>query len=432
MHQQTPSRARERSTPSYVPALDGLRGVAIAGVVLFHTGYLSGGFLGVDLFFVLSGFLITGLLMREAADTGRVHLVRFWARRLRRLFPALALMMGGTALTVWALERTRIAPWGSGLVNTTLSDGFWAQLNLVNWHLIAEDASYWDAFGQSRVFEHLWSIAVEEQFYLVWPLMIGLVVVVTALGRRHWRTHVDGAVIVIAGVLAVASCIVMIVAVVPADPTRVYTGTDTRAFSLLIGAAAVTAPVRRVCVRSVSAHPRVVTGVIGALGAGLVVAWIAADGTSTPGLFTGGLLIHAVTCAALIALIATVTQQHVRKADGTERLPASVRMFQNRQLMWLGKISYSLYLWHWPVITLVPTPDDSETGMLLHAALVSGVSLVAAAASRYFVEDPIRFRARWARGRIGLGVFLAVSILLLALWALLPQTESTAIDVSVL
>jgi peptidoglycan/LPS O-acetylase OafA/YrhL len=158
----------------YVAALEGLRGAAIAGVLMFHTGNLAGGFLGVDLFFALSGYLITGLLLREVRSTGGVSLRSFWGRRIRRLLPALALMLGCVSVLVWALMP-------DDLVRSTLADGPWVLANLVNWHLLADSAGYWDRFGSQRVFEHLWSIAVEEQFYLVWPVVFLLI---ARRGRR--------------------------------------------------------------------------------------------------------------------------------------------------------------------------------------------------------------------------------------------------------
>src|SRR3954449_11964113 len=157
-----------------VASLDGLRGVAILGVLSFHTGHLSGGFLGVDLFFALSGYLLTGLLLREVRQTGAVSLVAFWGRRIRRLFPALAVMIVGTLLLVWTAGTP-------DQVRAMLSDGPWVQLNVINWQLLAESAGYWGRFGSVRVFEHLWSIAVEEQFYLGWPV---LVLLIARWGRR--------------------------------------------------------------------------------------------------------------------------------------------------------------------------------------------------------------------------------------------------------
>ena len=213
-----------------LPALDGLRGVAIVGVLLFHAGHLGGGFLGVDLFFALSGYLITDLLLREIRAGGTVSLTEFWGRRIRRLLPALATVLVVVTLLVWVLGD-------DDLRRSALSDGPWVQANLVNWHLLGEQAGYWEGFGAGRVFGHLWSIAVEEQFYLVWPVVLLLV------ARRAQR--VEARVAWIAVVVSVASLVLMLLLFDPADTTRVYTGTDTRAFSLMLGALMATGPVRR-------------------------------------------------------------------------------------------------------------------------------------------------------------------------------------------
>jgi peptidoglycan/LPS O-acetylase OafA/YrhL len=238
--------ARQISLPSgHLPALEGLRGLAIFGVLLFHTGHLDGGFLGVDLFFALSGYLITGLLLREVNATGDLSLVRFWGRRLRRLLPALAVVLVVVTLVVWTTSS-------DDLVRTTLADGPWVQANLYNWHLLAESASYWDGFGAQRVFDHLWSIAVEEQFYVVWPV---LVLCLCRLGGR-----VERRVALVALALSGASLIAMIALYDAADPTRAYIGTDTRAFSLLLGAAAATVPVKRLVDRAVGERAGVPQG----------------------------------------------------------------------------------------------------------------------------------------------------------------------------
>ncbi|WP_119698377.1 acyltransferase family protein [Microbacterium halotolerans] len=413
---------------SHVPALDGLRGMAVAGVLLFHTGNVPGGFLGVDLFFVLSGFLITGLLLREAGTTGRIALTSFWGRRLRRLFPALALVLVVVAVTAWALQRLGHPVADRGLVSTTLTDGLWVQLNLVNWHLLAQNASYWDAFGQSRLFEHLWSIAVEEQFYLVWPFIIAaLAWAATRLRRR--AGSLDVAALTVAIAVSAVSLILMIAMIDPADPTRVYTGTDTRAFSLLLGAAAATAPARRAFQHVVRWHRRVAVWTIGILATMILASWVFADGTATPGLFRGGLFAHAFACAVLIGLCAAVTAVHSHDAPESAPPPFPVRVLQSGPLTWLGAISYSLYLWHWPVIVLLSAHMHPALPHWLHSAIVIGVSITLAVASKRLVEDPIRFRATWARNRTGLVVFLVVSAALLTMWLILPAPAAPPIDI---
>ena len=382
------TEAHRSTTAPRLPALDGLRGAAILGVLLFHTGHLPGGFLGVDLFFALSGYLITDLLLREVAATGTVSLVAFWGRRVRRLLPALAAMLAVVTLVVWAAGTP-------DLVRTTLADGPWVALNLVNWHLLAESASYWDRFGPPRVFEHLWSIAVEEQFYLLWPVVV--------LAARHRAATVA----VVAGLASVASLGLMIALADPADPTRVYTGTDTRAFSLLLGALVATPVVR-------AALARVTTPWLAAvLAVGIGTSWLLVDGVAAPWLFTGGLFAHSLAAAVLIGSCALVPDGPVAK------------VLAWRPLRWLGLVSYSLYLWHWPVFALL----SPERGWL-RAVAACGVSVGLAALSKYLVEDPIRFRARWARGRRGLLAFVALMAGLAALWLVLPAPAPPAIDIT--
>ncbi|MCA2212134.1 acyltransferase family protein [Jidongwangia harbinensis] len=381
-----------------VAALDGLRGVAILGVLLFHTGHLPGGFLGVDLFFALSGYLITDLLLREVAATGTVSLVAFWGRRVRRLVPALAVLLAGVSLVVWAAGPP-------DLVRTTRSDGPWVQLNLVNWHLLAESAGYWDRFGAARVFGHLWSIAVEEQFYLVWPV---LVLLLARSGRRA-----DGPVAAVAVLVSGASLAAMIALVDPADPSRVYTGTDTRAFSLLLGALVATGPVRTALAR-VAAGPR--AGAVPAvLLAGIGTAWCRTDGTGSMWLFTGGLFLHSLAGALLIGLCVS--------APGT----VVARALAWQPLRWLGLISYGVYLWHWPIVVLLPASAAGLDGWVRTAAVCAG-AIGLAAASKYLVEDPIRFRARWAHGRTGLLAFVLLMAGLAVLWWAMPEPAPVEID----
>ncbi|KOX16303.1 acyltransferase [Nocardiopsis sp. NRRL B-16309] len=388
----------------HLSALDGLRGVAIIGVLLFHTGHLDGGFLGVDLFFVLSGYLITGLLLREIEATGRVCLLAFWGRRLRRLLPALALMLVGVTLLVRAVGSP-------GLVRSTLADGPWVQANLVNWHLLARSAGYWDRFGADRVFGHLWSIAVEEQFYLLWPLLLALVAL------RGPRAGTRAA--VLAAALAAASLLVTALLVDPADPTRVYTGTDTRAFSLLLGALAATPSVRHLSARLVERSAGAATAT-SALAAAVVTAlWLLADGTASSWLYPGGLFAHALACAVLISLTAHSPRGPVARALSWE------------PLRWTGLISYSLYLWHWPVIVLLSPEATGLTGWWW-TSVVCAVSIGLAAASTHLVENPIRFRAGWATGRAGALAFAAVMVGLALLWIAVPAPPAPSVDVGAL
>lgn len=373
--------------------MDGVRGVAILGVLLFHTGHFPGGFLGVDLFFALSGYLITDLLLREVEGTGTVSLVAFWGRRIRRLLPALAVVLAAVTVLVWLVGSPEV-------VRTTLADGPWVQANLVNWHLLAESAGYWDRFGAARVFEHLWSIAVEEQFYLVWPVVLLII--------ARWARRVDRGVAVVALLASVLSLALMVMLVSGGDPTRVYTGTDTRAFSLLLGAVVATRSVRTLLTG------RWIGPALVFLAAGIGLLWWLADGEKSQWLYTGGLFAHSLAAALLIGMCASAPHTMV------------ARILSRQPLRWLGSISYSLYLWHWPVSVLLPAQWTGWPRTLL----VCAVSIGLAALSKYFVEDPIRFRADWARGRTGLVVFGLTMAGLAPLWLVLPAPAPITVDIS--
>ncbi|MEU8954697.1 acyltransferase [Streptomyces sp. NPDC048518] len=420
--------------------LDGLRGLAVLGVLLFHAGRFDGGFLGVDLFFVLSGFLITGLLLTEIDRDGRVDLLAFWGRRARRLLPALAVTVAGTLLLVWAFGPVNLLRFG-------LDDTPWVLGNLANWHFIADQVGYWDS-ADTRVFSHLWSIAVEEQFYLVWPPVLWLV----AFGRGRLqcrgryrsrsqgryrsrsrgryrsrsrshpgagtpaRSGFGGWVAVVAALGALVSLALMIALTGPVDTTRVYEGTDTRAFSLLLGALMATAPATRLVAR---------LGSRGASWAALVLAcgigtyWALADGQNSPELFRGGLFLHALAAALLIGCLAQAPDGPVGRVVGSAPLRR------------LGTVSYSLYLWHWPVYVLLSEERLGRAGWDRTAIIVT-VSVAAAVLSTYLVEDPIRFRARWAHGRSGVIALVATFAVLVALWAALsvPRSGAGSVDIT--
>ncbi|MYS79256.1 acyltransferase family protein [Embleya scabrispora] len=396
-HRRAPtSSATPASTPAsakrHIGPLDGLRGVAVAAVLLFHAGHFGGGFLGVDLFFVLSGFLITGLLLKEtAAGNGRINLVAFWGRRARRLLPALAVMVSGTLLLVWAFGSIT-------LIRTALDDSPWVAANLANWHFIGDRMGYWKS-ADTRVFSHLWSIAVEEQFYLFWPLLLVLV----ARGRNAGRN-----VAAVAVIGAAVSLALMIDLADPIDSTRVYEGTDTRAFSLLLGALMATPPATRASTR-LGEH---LAGWFGlALAGGIGAYWVMADGEDSPSLFQGGMFLHALAVALLILCLT--------------RAPGSPlgRVLGSTPFRWTGLISYSLYLWHWPIYLLLDKERLGFSGWGRTAVIVA-VSVAAAVLSKFLVEDPIRFRARWAKGWTGAVALLATIAVMGGLWAVIPEPRS--------
>ncbi|HEX9258564.1 MAG TPA: acyltransferase family protein, partial [Acidimicrobiales bacterium] len=347
---------------TYLPALDGLRGLAVVGVLLFHAGHLSGGFLGVDLFFTLSGFLITSLLIAEWQRNGSVSRRAFWARRARRLLPALFLTLIGVAIyaRVWALpaELQRIR-----------ADGLAALLYVANWHFIVSGRGYWESFNAPSPLEHMWSLAIEEQFYLVWPLVFVLVMKL-AKGRLPVLFGV-------ATSLAVGSAVLMVVLHHPGDdPTRVYMGSDTRAFSILTGVALAALVAWR-------GLPRTRAGqhTLEAVGAVtftlLLVAWFRIDGLRSNGLFEGGLFLCSIAAAVTIAAVA-------RPKGGVLR-----RLLANKPLVYLGAISYGLYLWHWPIYVVLTESRTDLHGWTLTGARLAA-SVVVASASYWLIEHPIR------------------------------------------
>ncbi|MFI9841953.1 acyltransferase family protein [Nonomuraea sp. NPDC051941] len=384
---------------AHVGALDGLRGLAVAAVLLFHAGHLRGGFLGVDLFFVLSGFLITGLLLEELGRNGGLRLAAFWERRARRLLPALTFMVTSTLLLAWAFARP-------DLLRYALQDAPWVAAQSVNWHYIGERIGYWNASG-TRLFAHLWSIGVEWQFYLAWPLML-------AVAGRGPGGHRRVALVAVAG--ALVSLLLMIRLGAAVDTTRAYEGTDTRAFSLLLGAAAATAPIRN----AVAGLSRTAVDVLCVLLlCGLLTSWLLTGGEKAPGLFQGGMFAHSLAGAALIALLAHAPDGLAGRVIGST-VPRR-----------LGELSYSLYLWHWPVYLLLPRPVAGFGGWGW-TIIAAGLSLLAAVVSKATVEDPIRLRTGWASGRRGWAALAAAAVMAAGLWAAIPRPRPGAgtVDVS--
>jgi len=357
--------AVEVPAPFRVVGLDGVRAIAVTLVILFHLtpGTTVGGYLGVDIFFVVSGFLITSLLVRERADSGRVRLGAFWARRARRLLPALGILVLVCCSAAALIGGDVLVGLGTQVLGTATFSS--------NWLLLASGSSY---FGDSvpELFRNLWSLAVEEQFYLVWPLLLVLV-----LFRMPRPLRVVGVTL-----LAVASALAMAALWTPADATRVYYGTDTHAFGLAIGA--VLALLATTWPRHALDWPRGVRTALGISGPLALLALLGMAATMTGDtafVFRGGLVVVALLTAIVIAAL---------RVPGTP-LAALLELGAFR---WIGRRSYGLYLWHWPAFVLVVSafpswPRDGASGWALGGiALV--ITAAAAALSYRFVEQPIR------------------------------------------
>jgi peptidoglycan/LPS O-acetylase OafA/YrhL len=343
---------------SYRPGLDGLRALAVAGVFLYHSriDWLPGGFLGVDLFFVLSGYLITSLLLVEWESRGRIDLGRFWLRRARRLLPAVVVVVLAALGLAAIFARDDLA--------RTRSDAISSLFYYTNWHLIVANSSYFVRMGRPSLLQHLWSLAVEEQFYIVWPLLLiaGLVL----LGRKRLPF------LVVAGI-AGSTALMWLLYNPEGDPSRVYFGTDTRAATLLVG---ILLALGWPLVERIKRHVSLLDVVGLAALAGTIVLFRQVQDFD-PRYYRGG----ALGCALVfVVLIGAVAHPASRLGQALGRQP----------LRWLGERSYGIYLWHWPVIALTrPGIDVSWSGPGLVAAQAA-IVLVAAALSYRFVEQPIR------------------------------------------
>lgn len=377
--QPAPSGESGRSSLSYMPALDGLRALAVLAVLAYHADlpWARAGFLGVDVFFVISGFLITALLLNEHARNGRINLIQFWRRRALRLLPALLLLLAVVSVAVPLLAPDQ---------NETLRGDVLAALTYVsNWWLIFQDQPYFEAIGRPPVLRHLWSLAVEEQFYLLWPLLL-------AFGLRNPfrspRRLVKWLLLAVA-----ASGLAMAFIYSPdGDNSRAYFGTDTRIGTILLGAALAflwSPGVRSASPRKLTAFARDLFGLGALAGLGwLIFSWNEFE----PMLYMGGF-----TLVAILSVVAVAVSSQPGYLTG--------RLLGNLPLRWLGQRSYSIYLWHWPVFMLTrPELDTTLSGLPL-IGLRLGLTLSLAVASYALVEKPVRdgFLGHcWVRLRSGL------------------------------
>ena len=383
--------------PSYRPALDGLRAIAVGGVVTYHLGatWLPGGFLGVDLFFVLSGFLITSLLLDEIQGRGSIAYGAFLARRARRLLPALYLLL--LAVCAWAAWVALPEAIGD-LRGAALAALFY----VANWFFIATGQSYFaDSLGPSPL-EHTWSLAIEEQFYLLWPLLI--LAFVRRLGPRA---------LIVALVLLIAGSVLSMAVLYDAgDPSVAYFGTLSRVHELLVGCLLAylvhRGLVMPAAIRWTAWVPLVLIGVM-----------MATVSDMTTFYYRGGSLAFCLVVAWLILALGA-------------GLPGGgpTRLLSWAPLAWIGLISYGIYLWHWPLILWLTPASTGLDGVSL-ALLRLGATLAVATASYYLVERPIR---RGSIGRLGLtprrlGILVPTSMAVLAVvivWSTSRATPSMA------
>ena len=361
----------------YLPGLDGLRALAVLGVLLYHADitWIRGGFLGVDVFFVLSGFLITSLILEEFERTGRVNFRQFYLRRARRLLPALFAVLLVTAALAAFLARDAAAQF--------VKDAVASVFYVTNWSYIVSDQSYFEAMARPPLLQHLWSLAVEEQFYLVWPLVALL------LARLFGRTGV-GFVAFILSLASTAWLVFMSIAnnFPTVDPSRAYFGTDTHCMGLLLGAALATVWRPGRARRHLSWLAAALVTILGLASLGGVIYIFGTVGEYSPLLYHGGFFV----LAALVCIL-VFAATHPGAPFG--------RMLGTQPWRYIGQRSYGLYLWHWPIFMLLRPGIDTPLDGYANVAVQLAITFAVAELSYRYIELPIRhgaigrFFTRW-------------------------------------
>jgi peptidoglycan/LPS O-acetylase OafA/YrhL len=398
---------------SYITGLDGIRAVAVMAVLFYHANqpWALGGFLGVETFFVLSGFLITSLLLAEWQSTNGIELKEFWLRRARRLLPAVWLLLLVLPLLAFAFARDALPRLKEDIPA--------ALLYSTNWVYIVREVPYFEAFGRPPLLQQLWSLAVEEQFYLLWPLLLLFLL-------RIAKSNRVGLLFVMFAMTALSTIWMAALYSPDADPLRIYYGTDTRAAGFLVGAmlAMMWSPW--------SSSRKINSGVLEALGwAGLLALLILYNQLNEfqPFLYRGGILLTALASALLI----------IGASTPTTRIS---RMLETPVLRWIGSRSYSIYLWHWPVFMLTrPGVDLALPTPWIRVGQVV-ITFILADLSYRWIETPVRqqgfrksirsiqrsFRGWSVPQKLGVGAgIVAMSLLILWQGAVNPVTASAPV-----
>lgn len=354
-----PEQERKRR---YMPGLDELRALAVLAVIAYHLNpaWLPGGFLGVSLFFTLSGYLVTDLIVHEWETNGRFDLKRFWIRRARRLLPA---MLG--VLVVIVMLSLVFDPMRKHALQ---GDVLAALIYMNNWWFILRDVSYFESFGPASPLGHFWSLAIEEQFYLLWPLL--LLPALRRMSRMRIIRWMLG--------LALGSAVLMAVLYVPgADPSRVYYGTDTRIFAILIGAVLAMVWPSVKLKKGASPKARFALNATGVGGLLLLALACCKVDEYQPFLYRGGFFLLALLSAVLIAVMA-----HPENRIGNRKFTGWLR--------WIGKRSYGLYLWHYPIVVLTTPATAAGEVSLWRMGLQLATTFLLAELSWRFLEVPLR------------------------------------------
>ena len=348
----------------YIAGLDGLRAFAVLAVVAYHFNFswAAGGFLGVDVFFVISGYLITSNILTLQESEINFSLREFWIRRIRRLLPAAYVMI--IAVFVWTMI------FKPEMVATVKCDAASSIVYASNWWYIFHKVSYFNSFGSPSPLKNLWSLAVEEQFYIVWPIIL-----ITGLKVFKKREKLSNIVFM----AALCSAILMAILYKPgADPSRVYYGTDTRAFELLIGSwLAIVYPMKRLYSKKKSIKQRSMLNITSTITFAIFIISVIFVNEYQTFLYRGGMLLISLNAAILIACAC-----HPSSYLG--------RLLSWKPLSWLGKRSYGVYLWHYPIIVLSTPVYEIGNPSYWRVGLQLVITIIIAEISYRFIEMPIR------------------------------------------
>ena len=353
----------------YLPSIDSLRALAVLAVIIYHVdvNYLPGGFLGVDLFFVLSGYLISSLIIKEYRKTGSLNLYNFYIRRARRLLPAVYFMIT-VGLVVMVL-------FNEVLLRKSHLDAIFGYIYSSNWWYIFHKLDYFDSFGAQSPFKHLWSLAIEEQFYMIFPLLFLLVNRKKKSKDGTYKLNKNFLYVVLG--LILVSLIAHILLFDINNISRIYFGTDTRAFSLLVGVVgAILYPMERLHAK-VTPQQNMLYSVVSLVSIATLITVMIYTSEYNTLLYRGGFLLVAIL--GLIVIISS-GKQHTLMS----------RLLSFKPVVFIGKISYSLYLWHFPVLVLTTPVSEIGNPNIIFVILRVILTFILATASYVFVETPIR------------------------------------------
>ena len=353
----------------YLPSIDSLRALAVLAVIIYHVdvNYLPGGFLGVDLFFVLSGYLISSLIIKEYRKTGSLNLYNFYIRRARRLLPAVYFMIT-VGLVVMVL-------FNEVLLRKSHLDAIFGYIYSSNWWYIFHKLDYFDSFGAQSPFKHLWSLAIEEQFYMIFPLLFLLVNRKKKSKDGTYKLNKNFLYVVLG--LILVSLIAHILLFDINNISRIYFGTDTRAFSLLVGVVgAILYPMERLHAK-VTPQQNMIYSVVSLVSIATLITVMIYTSEYNTLLYRGGFLLVAIL--GLIVIISS-GKQHTLMS----------RLLSFKPVVFIGKISYSLYLWHFPVLVLTTPVSEIGNPNIIFVILRVILTFALATVSYVFVETPIR------------------------------------------